>query len=371
MICSVLAACIESNCLKAVCQQCLTALRYIGSVTPAVEEEVDTLRPRTQALGTDLAASMLAQRFASPKSSGIQQLCQEISTAQALKAMPGFLPHHHTLAEAMPDQIAAALVSVVDRSSQCSQQSLTPEVFIPHVVHQFVSIASTSCRASGTASDSSSAATPITQTDSAELAVDSRAMAFKGDVCGRFCRRGYASIVAKTCWQLMLELHQAGHSQQTDTDTVCQNHHHQHYQQQQQQHQQQQQQQQQQELTNTNVQQQQQQLLQPSPLPGCTNTAAALAPASEQASSGVRSHHAASCIIRAIQDPTAVEKLLSCLLQSASSDLQHLDKNVALLFTVIQPLWARETVRYTGLLRKCLIACMQMPKANNLCEVLP
>ena len=337
-----------SSGLRTTCQLCLTALRYIGSVTPTLEEEVATLRPRTQALGTDLAACMLAQRFATPGSSGIQQLCKEISTAQALKAMPGVLPHHRTLAETMPDQIAAALVSVVDRSSQCSQQILTPQAFIPHVVHQFVSTASASSLASHTASDCSSTGTPTPQTDSAELAVDRRGVAFMGDVCGRFCRRGYASIVAETCWQRLLELHQS--VQSPHTDSLCHNHHHQNPHQQQQQ-----------EPTSEKVQQQQQQHL---PLPDTTNNPA-LAPSSEQVSSGMISHHAARCIIHAVQEPTAVEKLLSSLLQSASSDLQHLDRNVALLRTVIQPLWAQDTVRYKGLSRRCLVACTKVLRSKQ------
>ena len=326
----------KETCLKPAYQPCMTALRYIGSVTPAVEEEVDTLRPRTQALGTDLAASMLAQRFASRGSSGIQQLCIEISTAQSLKAMPGVLPHLHTLAETMPNQVAAALVSVVDRSSQCSQQSLSPHAFIPHVVHQFVSTASTSYTASDTGSDSSSASTVNTRTQSPGLAVDRYAMAFMTDVCGRFCRRGYANIVAETCWQLLLELQQSLHNPQADRHhSHSPQHHH------------------------THQQQQQQQQQQQPPLPDLTNGTAELCPPSEQVISCASSHHAAVCIMLAVQDPTAVEKLLSCLLQSASSDLQHLGRNAALLRTVIQPLWAQETVRYTALIRHCLIGCIQ------------
>ena len=353
--CRVLAARMHSNRLKATDQPCMTAFRYVGSVTPAAEEEVDTLRPRTQALGTDLAASMLAQSFASPSSSGIQQLCTQISTAQALKTMPGVLPHHHILAEAMPDQIAAALVSVVDRSAQCSQQSLGPQAFIPHVVHQFVSTASTLSRpshiASGPVSGSSSADRPKTRTDSPDLANDRCVMAFMGDVCGRFCRRGYASIVAETCWQLLLEMQQSLHNSPADSHHQ---HHHTHHQQQQQQ----QQQLQQQISTNESVQQQQQQQQQLHTAEP-TNGTAALSPASEQVSSGVSSHHATGCVMLAVQDPTAMEKLLSCLLHSASRDLQHLGRNAALLRTVVQPVWAQETVRYLELIGQCPVGCIQ------------
>ena len=342
----------------------ILAVRYIGSVVP-VEEEVDTLRPRTQALGTDLAAAILTQRFASPASSGTQQLCREITAFRAVKPMAGVLPFHHTAAEAIPDQVAAALASVVERSSQCSQQNLAPQAFIPHVIHQFAAIASSSSLASHTYSD---AGTGHTEDQHVDLVM---AMVFMGNVCGRFCRRGYASIVAETCWQLLQKQSQSVHHAPTDAP------HHQHPhddddQQQQQQPQpestaansQQQQQQPQPDrsigkesswpTTAVNTQQQQQQEQQdqqphmPEHMTPHPQETAAFSASSLQTSASSLSQQAACMIIHAVQEPTAVDKLLTCLLQCASSDLQQLDKAAALLHTVLQPMWVQDSVRYSA-----------------------
>ena len=266
--------------------------------------------------------------------------------------MPGVLPIHHAAAEAMPDQIAAAVVSVVDRSSQCNETSLTPQAFIPHVLQQFAAIASSSPQASHTASDSSSANSMHTQSDCHDPVANRCVTTFMGDVCGRFCRRGYASIVAETCWQLLQGLLQSVHSP-----------HRQHLDQQQ--HQRQpgctvgniQQQPQQPESTDSNEQRQQgQQQHMPEHTTSLTNDTAALSASPEQIGPSLFSQQAACLIIHAVQDANAVDKLLSCLLQSASSHLQHLDRNAALLHTVLHPMWAQGTVRYE-LLIICHLIC--------------
>ena len=53
-------------------------------MVPAQDSEaIDTLEPRAQAAGADVATALLAQRFALPGSKGISELCYEVTSLQA------------------------------------------------------------------------------------------------------------------------------------------------------------------------------------------------------------------------------------------------------------------------------------------------
>ena len=287
---------------------------------------------------------MLTQRFAHPDSSGIPQLCKEISIAHMAEAATRVLPGSHSMAEAMAEQVAAALVSVVDRASQSREELLSPEHFIPHLLYHFVCIASAPQRAN-TAFGNSNGSTNQARSDDDKADGSSSTIAFMGDVCGRLCRRGYAGIVANSFWHLLLQPHLPSNSQQnhpdSDADPTVNEHYqvHQscndpstqlHHQQQHQQHQQQQQQQQQQELEH--------------PITHAQHSAAPSA-SSQQSSTELPSLDAAFLVLHAVQDPSAMDKLLNVLLESASGDVQHLDRNSNVLYRLIHPMWSRANVR--------------------------
>ena len=302
--------------------------RYIGSVIPA-EEACDTLRPRPQALGADLAASMVAQRFALPTSNGIQQLCKEVGLRQAAASIPGPLPGHEAAAEVIIEQVAAALVSVVDRAANSSEQSLCREQFVPHVMQQLALIASApqALSATDTETDSSTTPAPHIRPHDNNSTADRHIIALISDVSSRFCRRGFANLVAQALWNLLLRHGPSSDRHSTYSQT------------------------QQQPEADADLHPQQQPQTQISePMMAHEPSQNSLKPSvCESVSLREPSQRGVCALIHAVRDPGALEKLLTCLLSSAATDTRSTE-SAELLHAVVQPMWDRDTVRYALIL---------------------
>lgn len=327
----------------------LNICRYIASVVPVTDSDhltndntndIDTLRPRAQAAGLHIAVSLLAHHFALPKSNGIQQLCIDISSFQGDELSHQVLSSN--AAGHITQEVAASLVAVVDTAGAASwsdnnaQSSLNPRSFITHVVHQFIHAASILHLQQVPHSQSHGSSTSSLQQPEADHSCNqatNHQLAFMSDVCGRFCRRGYSTAVAQALWQCM-------------PTTPEQQHHSGHQPQQQALQQQLQQPPPQHEAEpEHDQQQQQQQPFEPSQqdkdIEACQTPAAP--PALMPPTCG--SQQAVCCIISAIQDAAALDKLLPALLQQAAAEGQADDRVVGVMQCIVQPLWCRGTVR--------------------------
>ena len=323
----------------------LVKCRYIGSVALTDHNDVDTLRPTAEAAGTDIAASLLAERFALPESNGLQQLCSEVSSYHTADSAQHATPNTIAALDTIPHEIASSLVTATDRASAAAsrryQPSLCSESFVPHVMHQFI-VAATAASSQSLPSqlDSSSRHSPQAQPDMPQSKAAACQLAFMADVCGRFCRRGHVKAVARSLWQHML---QQAHQQEYQSPEQAQQHsqheqqHSQHEQQQFAHHQQDFPQQQQQQQQQQQHEHQDFQIPAPKPHPQ---------PPTQQAVCG---------IIHAIQDAAAVNKLLTALLEHAAADFTQLDTNLALMQCVLQPMWKRNAVRQVLPLVLCVV----------------
>ena len=342
----------------------LMTCRYITSVSPVTDcFKVDTLRPITQAAGSELAASLLAERFALPKCTGIQQLCTEIAQCQTAGGSHQTLSFNSTAAETIPHDVASSLVAIVDQadaafssSSDNLQCSLSPESFIPHVTRQFTLAVTTSNR-------------HVTHSQTVRLSkissagpddVDGRdrqhQLAFVAEVIGRLCRRGHVEAVAKALWGHMLAVHKPKVKQQQHQQQQAQQRSHE--QNQSLQHSQQQsqyqphQQQELQQLREPLQQQQQQQMSQQDQ--GCQTTPLK-APAAAISEPLAAARQAVCCIIAAMQDTAALDKLLTALLQQSDAVGDTNDASLEMMRCIVRPLWARGTVRQALSTVDCLL----------------
>ena len=344
----------------------LMTCRYITSVSPVTDcLKVDTLRPVTQAAGSELAASLLAERFALPKCTGIQQLCTEIAHFQTAEGSHQTLSFNSTAAETIPPDVASSLVAIVDQADAASSsssdnlhQSLSPESFIPHITRQFILAVTTSNRHvthSQTVSLSKSSSAGPDDVDGQDT---QHQLAFMAEVIGRFCRRGHVGAVAKALWSHMLAVHepkvkQQQHQQQQQAQQRSQaklNDDAQNQSQQQLQQQSQHQPHQEQELqqlpeSQQQLQQQQQQQQQmPQQDQGC-QTAPLEAPVAAVSEPLAAARQAVCCIIAAMQDAAALDKLLTALLQQTDAVGDTDNSNLEMMRCIVRPLWARGTVR--------------------------
>ena len=327
----------------------LNICRYIASVVPVTDSDhltddhtndIDTLRPRAQAAGSDLAVSLLAHHFALPESTGIQKLCTDISSFQGAELSHQILSSN--AAGHITQEVAASLVAIVDTAGAASwsdnnaQSSLNPRSFITHVVHQFIHAASILHQQVPHSQLHGSSTSSLQQPEAAQSCNQARnhQLAFMADVCGRFCRRGYSIAVAQALWQCM--------------PTTPEQQHHSEHQPQQQALQQQPKQPQPQHEAEPEHEQQRQQQQQPFEPPkqdkdieACHTPAApaALLPPT------CGSQQAVCCIVNAIQDAAALDKLLPALLQQAAAEGHADDRVVGVMQCIVQPLWCRGTVR--------------------------
>jgi len=325
-----------------------------------------------------LAACLLAERFALPKCTGIQQLCTEISSFRTADCSHQALSFSSTASETIPQDLASSLVAIVDQASSSSdslQRSLSPEAFIPHITGQFILAITTS-----NVHDTHSQTVSLSKTSSGQHAGPDNfdgqdtqhQLAFMAEVIGRLCRRGHVGAVAKALWGHILAVqeskgkkqHQQQQAQQSraklDDDAqkqslqpsqqLSQQQPHQHQAQlldlqqlpepQQLLHQQQQQQQQQQ----TSQQDQ-----------GCQTTPVD-APAAALSQPLASAQQAVCCVVAAMQDPAALDKLLTALLQQTDAVGDANDSSLEMLQCIVRPLWARGTVRQALSTVYCLLS---------------
>ena len=358
----------------------LMTCRYITSVTPETDfPKVDTLRPTTQAAGSELAACLLAERFALPKCTGIQQLCTEIAHFGKAECSYQALSFNSAPAETIPHDLASSLVAIVDRadaasssSSDSLQRSLSPESFIPHVTRQFILAVTTSNRHathSQTVSFSKTSSGQHAEPDSFDGQVTQHQLAFMAEVIGRLCRRGHVGAVAKALWGHMLavqepkvtqqhEQHQAQQSQaKLDDDEQNQSLQQSQQQSQHQPHQQQELQQlpESQQLLHHHHQQQQQQQQTPQQ-DQCCQTIPSDAPVAAISEPLAAARQAVCCIVAAMQDAAALDKLLTALLQQTDAVGDANDNSLEMMRCIVRPLWARGTVRQALSTVYCLLS---------------
>ena len=344
----------------------LMTCRYITSVSPVTDcLKVDTLRPVTQAAGSELAASLLAEHFALPKCTGVQQLCTEIAHFQTAEGSHQTLSFNSTAAETIPHDVASSLVAIVDQADAASSsssdnlhQSLSPESFIPHITRQFILAVTTSNRHVTHSQTVSLSKTSSAGPDDVDGQDTQHQLAFMAEVIGRFCRRGHVGAVAKALWSHMLAVHepkvkQQQHQQQQQAQQRSQaklnddaRNQSQQQLQQQSQHQPHQEQELQQlpESQQQLQQQQQQQQQMPQQDQGC-QTAPLEAPVAAVSEPLAAARQAVCCIIAAMQDAAALDKLLTALLQQTDAVGDTDNSNLEMMRCIVRPLWARGTVR--------------------------
>ncbi|DBA73958.1 hypothetical protein WJX77_002142 [Trebouxia sp. C0004] len=368
---------------------------YIASVPPVTDcLKVDTLRPTTQAAGSELAACLLAERFALPKCTGIQQLCTEVSRFQTAECSHQALSFSSAPAETIPHDLASSLVAIVDRADAATsssldslQRSLSPESFIPHVTGHFILAVTTSnvhVTHSQTVSLGKTSSGQHASPDNLDSQDKQHQLAFMAEVIGRLCRRGHVGAVAKALWHHMLPVqeskvkpqqHQPQQAQQSqgklDDDAQNQSLQQSQQQSQQQPHQQQdlqqlpesrqllqQQQQQQQQRQQQQQQRQQQQQQVPQQDQGCETTPLE-APAVAISEPLAAARQAVCCIVAAMQDPAALDMLLTALLQQTHAVEDANDSSLEMMQCIVQPVWARSTVR--SLLSRKLVVQSMLP----------
>jgi len=323
-----------------------------------------------------LAACLLAERFALPKCTGIQQLCTEISSFRTADCSHQALSFSSAASETIPQDLASSLVAIVDRASSSLdslQRSLSPEAFIPHITGQFILAITTS-----NVHDTHSQTVSLSKTSSGQHAGPDNfdgqdtqhQLAFMAEVIGRLCRRGHVGAVAKALWGHILAVqeskvkkqHQQQQAQQSQAklDDGAQN---QSLQLSQQQSQQQPHQHQAQLLDLQQLpepqqllhQQQQQQQQTPQQDQGCQTTPVD-APAAALSQPLASAQQAVCCIVAAMQDPAALDKLLTALLQQTDAVGDANDSSLEMLQCIVRPLSARGTVRQALSTVYCLLS---------------
>ena len=338
----------------------LMTCRYITFVSPVTDFlKVDTLRPTIQAAGSDLAASLLAERFALPNCTGIQQLCTEIAHFRKAEGSHQALSFNRAAAETIPHDLASSLVAIVDRadaaasssSSDSLQHSLSPAAFITHVTGQFILAVITSNRHATHSQAASSG--QHAEPDCFDGQDTQHQLAFMAEVIGRLCRRGHVAAVAKALWSHMLAVHEYNgkqqheqqHAQQSQAKLAdeAQNQSMQPSQQQSQQQPHQQQELQQLPESQQLLQQQQQQQ-QPQQNQGCQSTPLD-APVAATSETLAAAQQAVCCIVAAMQDSAALDKLLTALHQQTDAIGDANDSSLEMMQCIVRPLWARGTVR--------------------------
>lgn len=151
-------------------------------------------RAKVTAVSADVAASMLAARFAAPGSTGVQELVQhvqqpavEAAAAQAAGAAGDSATDAAAATAAaagrQEEGLAAALASVPERAAAAEQPQLSPEVYVPFIAQQLLDLVA----------KQQQQGTPGGQAAAAAAAA---ATAFAADVLARFCRRGHSQHVA-------------------------------------------------------------------------------------------------------------------------------------------------------------------------------
>ena len=289
------------------------------------------LRPRSQAVGTELAASWLAKRFAQPDSSGVQQLCQDFALLQHTAARDA-LPVNNISFQALPSEVAALLVSLSDQAFAVGQPALRPVDFVPHVVQQLWAVTSQLVQDGGPTSSS------VMQDCAVAASVGTvPEMKVVGEVCAKLIRRGFVSEVSQTLWQQAMQHQHTLH----DGLAACSN------------------------LTSnlTSNQQQQQQQQQQLPQPHQANQ-----PPQQQSQTpgdktdshldtAVGGKHPAAqptglpnplCTIAgALEDPEALDKLLRCMLVLSSQEevAEKQGQSSAIMQCLVSRLWDRKHIR--------------------------
>lgn len=290
-----------------------TRCRYASSVSQE-EEQLDLLRPRGQAVGTELAAAWLAERFALPESIGTQQLCQDVACLQCGTSPRATSTGRNNFPALRCDELAQALVGLTDSCFSHMQSAFDSTCFVPHVIHQLwlmviQLLPETSSR------NSSASACGMT---AVRFEGSDPQWAFIGGVCAKLCRRGFVSEVAQSLWQHCLQQHQAASDQVT--------------------------------VSSSPADEQQQQHQQQSQSPSHSEHTAH---AQSDNATGDRQHlpqtakpaHNTLCeILLAIKDSDATEKLLTALLLQAGQDPNQ-SRALLLMRTVISPQWDRKHIR--------------------------
>jgi len=325
-----------------------------------------------------LAACLLAERFALPKCTGIQQLCTEISSFRTADCSHQALSFSSTASETIPQDLASSLVAIVDQASSSSdslQRSLSPEAFIPHITGQFILAITTS-----NVHDTHSQTVSLSKTSSGQHAGPDNfdgqdtqhQLAFMAEVIGRLCRRGHVGAVAKALWGHILAVqeskgkkqHQQQQAQQSraklDDDAQKQSLQPSQQLSQQQPHQAQlldlQQLPEPQQLLHHQQQQQQQQQQQTSQQDQGCQTTPVDAPAAALSQPLASAQQAVCCVVAAMQDPAALDKLLTALLQQTDAVGDANDSSLEMLQCIVRPLWARGTVRQALSTVYCLLS---------------
>lgn len=145
-------------------------------------------RAKVTAVSAEVAASMLAARFAAPGSTGVRDMVQHLQQAAAEEpAAPPAAAGDDAKGAALAagrqgEELASALASLPERAAAVEQPQLSPDAYVPSVAQQLLSSAAEQQEAVATEQrPEQAAAAPIT---------------FAADVLARFCRRGHARHVA-------------------------------------------------------------------------------------------------------------------------------------------------------------------------------
>ncbi|CAL8463180.1 g2714 [Coccomyxa elongata] len=167
---------------------------HLSSVAP-LREALSAAEASTYvtAIAADTAAAILAERFALPGSTGVQELAATCGTSGDGKGGSSNEPPTAYL--------ASLLASVPERAASTQLPALRPPAYIPQVVQHCMRMLSDGTLEPLKASIGGVAA----QEESAE---DSRPAggtistpgSFVGEVLARLCRRGHAQLVATSLW---------------------------------------------------------------------------------------------------------------------------------------------------------------------------
>ena len=286
------------------------------------------LRPRSQAVGTELAASWLAKRFAHPGSPGIQELCQDFALLQHTATHDALPVSSSSSFKALPSEVATLLVSLSDQAFTVEQPAFRPADFVPHVVQQLWAVTNQLVQAGGPTSSS------VTQVCAVAASVETvPEMKVVGEVCAKLIRRGFVSEVSQTLWQQAVQhqhtLHDGSAARSNLTNNLTSNH-------------QQQQQQQQPHQPNQPPQQHLQTL--GDKTDAHLDTAVGDEHPSEQTT---RLQSPLCTIAAALEDPDALDKLLRCMLVLSSQvDVAELEgQSSAVMQCLVSTLWDRKHIR--------------------------
>lgn len=151
-------------------------------------------RAKVTAVSADVAAGMLAARFAAPGSTGVRELVQHAQQAAVQAAAPraaGAAGSNasQTAAAAtdwrQEEGLAAALASIPERAAAVEQPQLSSEAYVPFVAQQLLGLVAQQQQGCPPGDQAAAAAAAAAATT-----------AFAADLLARFCRRGHAQHVA-------------------------------------------------------------------------------------------------------------------------------------------------------------------------------